>query len=323
MAQPSSTGHDATREGSTLVTLVGRTEHPVLVDAVIQVSAGDQSVSTSTDQAGWFSATLDCDDPQALVIVKAFGSGSQSELGGARLVHSCAELLSNQTVEGNYEIGPLNPLSTGLYLIAGQTLGVFGPADIDWTLDSLSPHRFSMQFDKLWRIATVIRLFSLPGFEAPPGAETVWDLLQSPQLINLARNLNWELLEDPQVEASFNTFWQDASLFQPVGTMGWPSSIGLSCARLMVATCAEALAVESDGSVLYQSLFGSVPAVVRRGAQFDRLFSDRFSGQSPAMRFLRASGASGQPLISTPTNYSVGGQYYPAQREMIIPLNEK
>ena len=72
-----------------------------------------------------FSATLDCDDPQALVIVKAFGSGSQSELGGARLVHSCAELLSNQTVEGNYEIGPLNPLSTGLYLIAGQTLGVF------------------------------------------------------------------------------------------------------------------------------------------------------------------------------------------------------
>lgn len=289
-----SSGADADR--GSVFDLVGSTRHPVLPNAQVDVHVGGIVSSAQADSDGRFEVSVDCSQPDQLVVVQARGAGNQSAIEHARLVHSCGYLQTQLDMANQFQAGLLSPLSTGVY--AALRWFVENEESLSWPV-SLSQIESYLNIIQLSRVSWVIEAHSYIGegdVPLPAGLDTTLELALDRSALTSVVDQGRQIVpfEDrlPRLQA---IHW-DVGLLRKPSLPNPPEYTWAYCVSLFRA-CPWYADLASD-----QSMYYGIPTSGGSGEWLDRglqslIFGDRMEVPEDNLRALRMTGSSGDPLF--------------------------
>ncbi len=276
------------------IDLVGGTRHPVLPGASVELVFGSQTVVGSTDEAGRYSISVDCNDPDAIVFVYVQGSGNQSHVRASRVVDSCAAIQQSVDAGDEFQVGLVSSISTAAYAVLRWYI-----EDVDtlsWPPDAteLFNHRHSVPWVFARRVMDALPSMTLGKLPLPDGANATLDVVVDRLLLqehteSLVAAVGWEAM----AEAYRAVMW-DAGIYLPTETLLGLSSLSYYCPHL-ISLCEASFQTFAGQPYHSNGTQGGAADLVFRALQ-DSVFGDGFRPPEDNLRAIRMTGESGAPL---------------------------
>ncbi|NBD95798.1 MAG: hypothetical protein GVY11_04895 [Gammaproteobacteria bacterium] len=281
-----------------LVTLEGRTTHPVLRNASIEVSAGSASAVTgSTDPDGRFSIDFACTDPDGVVLIEVAGSGAQSQVGAARVVHSCAYLMAAADPSGTFATGVVSPLSTAVYAVLHWTLTDLGRPTSGLSLPDIAPNRHTLHLNEVGRVLDALLFVHNGDVELPPGPVNSLALaLDRPLLLETA-SLVLEEVPFERYRAVNQALVFSPAVYRNPDPPASEQRQARYCPPLQSA-CPGFYTLLPSLPGEYALYSGGGEAQFTYRARQDRIQANRLENADSNLRAIRVEGADGTPLSS-------------------------
>lgn len=284
--------------GGNLITLEGRTSHPTLRDAAVLVTAGSAApVSGSTDSDGRFAIDFDCSDPDGVVLIEVAGSGAQSHVGAARVVHACDALIAAADPSGRFGVGPVSPVSTAVYAVLHWTLSDLGLPTSGLRLPDIAPNRHTLQLNELTTLQYALPFVHSGDVDLPSGPVNSLALaLDRPALVETARQVLDQVPFERQQAVNQALVFSPAIYRNPDPPTS-ERGLGIYCPSLQVACPGHYTILPSlSGEYALRSSGGGAQFTYR--ARQGRIQADRFQSGDDNLRAVRVEASDGAPLRS-------------------------
>lgn len=306
----------STPMGSGLLTLQGSTRHPMLPNAEVQISAGSATpVSGLTDTDGRLQLEFDCSDPDGLVVIKAIGTGSLAQVGAARVVHSCAQLQAEADSSGNFQVGPVTPLSTAVYAVLHWTLSDLGLQTEGISYPDVAPLQRTLQLNESWRLLAVMPFINNQDIDLPGGFDNGLELALDRAELVAAQDIVFEQVPFERQESVRQALVFSPVLFRnpdpPVNEQTWARY----CPALPRA-CPSIYTIEPDLSGEYWIGPGGPASFGFRGRQ-DLIYQERWETRTDNLRAIRVERLDGAPLSSSSFILTIDGEQVEAYQDLL------
>lgn len=276
------------------MTLTGSTDHPMLVQAAVEVVVNGQVFSGTTDADGRYSVPISCIDPEAIAIVYVEGTGSQSHIRASRVVDSCS-LLSAASVPGqDFEVGAVTPLSTAVYVALRWY--VDRSPSLTWPLTGteLIMHRHAIDLG----VANTI-LFNLPSLIAehlplPAGkSNTLEVLLDRQALLEFQATLQADVDSEVISSAQYPILWSGRSVLRTSVLSSLEYNV-MYCPAI-ASLCTTGFWKSGSQPYFGWATTGGEAELLPRDFQ-DQVFGDDYAVPEDNLRAVRLTRQGGQPL---------------------------
>lgn len=297
-----------TSQSALALTLTGTTRVPSLGNANLQVEVGQAGVvNGQTDANGRFSVEIDCvTDPDAFVVIKAFGTGDQSGWGLARATHSCAELLARAAPEDTLEIGPVNILSTSVYSVMAWELQEDGIEVAQPGFSDVEGYRFSADMEASGNVIDVLAGYTAGVIpDLPEGASNTLELVLDRSLL-AQYAFDFYGLPEQDLDAwtsAYLSIAMNGPSYRPPEVPSSALTIGTYCSSFFTS-CSFFAELNPDGE---SGTFGLGFISLSAGGEADTLyrnlgpviFNDALEPPTDNLMAYRISGEDGTALYST------------------------
>ncbi|NDY94391.1 carboxypeptidase-like regulatory domain-containing protein [Wenzhouxiangella limi] len=294
---------------SSTITLQGQTKHPVLANAAVEVSAaGNQTVMGTTNQSGSYAIDFECTVPGGMVTITVTGTGEQSHVGAARVVHSCAHLSANADGQGVFAVGPISPISTAVYAIVAWTLSDFENLSPPWMRSALEPYRFAFEF---WvghsTVTSSLAFLNTQEIDLPAAASTSLDVALDRNLLAQSAQGVLDIAQAADYDRVLNPIYLDPSLYLPTPSV--PATIVTAnyCVSLLTS-CGSVFVIDVNNFGSFSERGGSSASEFRFRDREDIIFQEKFVAAPGTLRAIRAATLDGSPLISRFLVQTIEGQ---------------
>ena len=280
---------------STTFTVGAETRSPALTNATVELWAGANAFSGSTDAQGRLNIEVTCDDEDDLVHVVVRGTGPQQGIDMARVMNACGVLETEALASGSFRAGPINPVSTAFYAITRWFERRHQEYDWPMSATELAEVRYLLGGLHVAYIAKAVDYWAAGLGNPPPGIDSSLALvLDKPALMSyvthVEETVDLELLQS----LLLRTRW-DAAQFQRPSQPEHPGLILTSCPELQ-RRCDDLFELNSDQTGQFSSnAFSGLGNWLDLGLG-DVIFADALQLTAGNLLALQFDPLPGQPL---------------------------
>jgi hypothetical protein len=290
--------NDASPAGSTTITLRGQTVNPILANAAVEITAAGNATATgTTDASGTYSIDFACSDPDGLITIRVTGTGAQDHIGAARVVHSCAHVTANANAQQEFPVGPISPISTGLYAIVAWTLNDYEAIAPPWSEPVLAPYRSALEAVNTFQPILALAFLNAEGVALPVGASTSLDVALDRTLLQQVNQAINASAAPEDFDGLLDPIFRNPALYRVIEPPNATVQLATYCVELILG-CAGAFTVDASETGQYFLGTAGGPAEFIFLDREDIVFQARFESGPGSLRAIRAQRPDGDPLFS-------------------------